>query len=82
MKKKKTIAKKLYQIGDQVLVLIGKARVTVIHKNDPAYNIVEINDKIEVNGQFEKNLDFELQEWYEAEKEEEIKKRVMNKVGL
>lgn len=79
--KEKTV-KKLYQIDDEVLVLIGKAEVTIISKNDPAYNIVEINNDITVNNQFEENLDLALEDWIKAVDEEEIKKRVMNKVGL
>lgn len=79
--KEKTV-KKLYQIDDEVLVLIGKAEVTIISKNDPAYNIVEINNDITVNNQFEENLDLALEDWIKAVDEEEIKKRVMKKVGL
>ena len=79
---KEKIVKKLYQIDDEVLVLIGKAEVTIISKNDPAYNIVEINNDITVNNQFEENLDLALEDWIKAVDEEEIKKRVMKKVGL
>ena len=79
--KEKTV-KKLYQIDDEVLVLIGKAEVTVISKNDPAYNIVEINNDITVNNQFEENLDLALEDWVKAVDEEKIKEKVMKKVGL
>lgn len=79
--KEKTV-KKLYQIDDEVLVLIGKAEVAIISKNDPAYNIVEINNDITVNSQFEENLELALEDWIAAVDEEKIKDKIMKKVGL
>ena len=85
MEKKKKKAIKLYQIKNEILVLITAKRdeITVIDSNDPTYDIVNKDGgTIVVNSQFEKNLDLALEDWIAAIDEEKIKKRIMNKVGL
>jgi hypothetical protein len=82
MKKEKAI--KLYQIKNEILVLITKRNeITVIDSNDPTYDIVNKDGgTIIVNSQFEKNLDLAIEDWIAAIDEGKIKERIMKKVGL